>query len=109
MTSYTITVAPNDDSDRYTTLVVDTSAGHVNITDVHLHAGGGMTGGQTPAVDFGLLLQAINLAPATPALTAHAPINVEPAAEDIAGTDQPAPVHQPAASAAPPAAAAQRD
>jgi hypothetical protein len=107
MTSYTITVAPNDDSDRYTTLVLDTTAGQVNITDVHLHAGGGMTGGQIPAVDFGLLLQAINLTPGTPALTAPEPapapapaaINVEAATEDIAAANPPASVHQPAAAA----------
>jgi hypothetical protein len=81
MTSYTITVAPNDESDRYTTLVVDTSGGQVAITDVHLHAGGGMNGGQIPVVDFGLLLQAINLAPATSALTA--PVEVAPITEHI--------------------------
>jgi hypothetical protein len=42
---------------------VDTSGDQILITDVHLHATSGLTGGQMPTVDFRLLLQAV----ATPA------------------------------------------
>ena len=59
MDSYTITIAPNDDSGNSTTLVVDTSGDQVRITDVHLHAAGGLSGGTMPTVDFGLLLRAV--------------------------------------------------
>lgn len=59
MNSYTITIAPNDNSGNATTLVVDTSGSEVRITDVHLHATDGLAGGQMPTVDFGLLLRAI--------------------------------------------------
>jgi outer membrane biosynthesis protein TonB len=59
MDSYTITIAPNDDSGNTTTLIVDTSGDEVRITDVHLHATDGLTGGQMPTVDFRLLLRAI--------------------------------------------------
>ena len=64
MDSYTITIAPNDDSGATTTLIVDTSAGDIRITDVHLRAPGGLTGGTMPTVDFGLLLQAVGAGPA---------------------------------------------
>lgn len=69
MHSYTITIAPNDDSGSTTTLVVDTSGSQVRITDVHLHAAQGLVGGQMPTVDFGLLLRAV-----TPGTNAPAPI-----------------------------------
>ena len=59
MDSYTITIAPNDDSGNSTTLIVDTSGEQVRITDVHLHATRGLVGGQMPTVDFGLLLRAV--------------------------------------------------
>lgn len=59
MSSYTITIAPNDGSGNTTTMLVDTSGDGVRITDVHLHAGDGLSNGRLPVVDFGLLLQAI--------------------------------------------------
>jgi hypothetical protein len=59
MDSYTITIAPNDDSGAGTKLVVDTSSGQVRITDVHLHAPQGLSSGHIPTVDFDLLLQAV--------------------------------------------------
>jgi hypothetical protein len=59
MDSYTITIAPNDDSGSSTRLVVDSSGGQVRITDVHLHAAEGLSSGHIPNVDFGLLLQAV--------------------------------------------------
>jgi len=63
MDSYTITIAPNDDSGNSTTLVVDTSGDQIRITDVHLHAAGGLSGGTMPTVDFGLLLRAVGTSP----------------------------------------------
>jgi len=59
MDSYTITITPNDDSGNSTTLTVDTAAGQARITSVHMHAPAGLTGGQMPSVDVGLLLQAV--------------------------------------------------
>lgn len=59
MSSYTITIAPNDDSGAGTRLVVDTSGDQVRITDVHLHAPQGLSSGHIPAVDVELLLQAV--------------------------------------------------
>jgi hypothetical protein len=59
MDSYTITIAPNDDSGAATRLVVDTSGDQVQITDVHLHAPQGLSAGHIPTVDFELLLQAV--------------------------------------------------
>jgi hypothetical protein len=70
MDSYTITIAPNDDSGNSTTLIVDTSGEQVRITDVHLHATRGLVGGQMPTVDFGLLLRAV-------ATTAGSPTSIE--------------------------------
>jgi hypothetical protein len=52
MDSYTITIAPNDDSGAATRLVVDTSGDQVRITDVHLHAPQGLSSGHIPTVDF---------------------------------------------------------
>ncbi len=59
MDSYTITIAPNDDSGAATRLVVETSSDQVRITDVHLHAPQGLSSGHIPSVDFDLLLQAV--------------------------------------------------
>jgi hypothetical protein len=79
MDSYTITIAPNDDSGAATRLVVDTSGDRVLITDVHLHAPHGLSSGHIPTVDFGLLLRAVTgtvtasngqSVPSTTALTA---------------------------------------
>jgi len=70
VSSYTITVAPNDDSGNSSTVVVDTSDGQVRITDVHLHNGGGLSGGAVPTVDFGLLLRAIAVPETAPQLQA---------------------------------------
>lgn len=89
MDSYTITITPNDDNGNSTTLIVDTSGEQVRITDVRLHADGGLTGGQMPALDFGLLLKAVNPSSEAPtpiaAQAAPAPADVpapEPALED---------------------------
>jgi hypothetical protein len=97
--SYTITIAPNDDSGNSTTIVVDTSGDQVSITDVHLHAGGGLAGGQLPTVDFGLLLRAITT-PTTPqpieAAVAARAVSAEPTAPAAVTVDE-----RPDAAAAP--------
>jgi hypothetical protein len=98
MTSYTITVAPSDDSSTTaattTTITVDTSSGDVLITDVHLHAAAGLTATRLPSIDISLLMQAITSPPAltqtspaaSPALTDKPaqtiPTAVQPVAED---------------------------
>jgi hypothetical protein len=74
VTSYTITIASNDDSTTSTTLRLDTSGGGVTLTDVHLHAGNGLSTGALPAIDYGLLLQAIAPTTPTPVLTATPPV-----------------------------------
>jgi hypothetical protein len=81
MDSYTITIAPNDDSGNSTTLVVDTSGEQVRITDVHLHAAAGLAGGTMPTVDFGLLLRAVGTAPAGQPSIDTAPADVPTPAE----------------------------
>ena len=96
MDSYTITIAPNDDSGASTTLIVDTSGEQVRITDVHLRAVGGLTDGHMPPVDFGLLLRAVATPTVGPAqIEATAGDNV-PASADAA---TPAPVVDEAATA----------
>lgn len=59
MDSYTITIAPNDDSGAATRLVVETSGDQVRITDVHLHAPQGLSSGYIPSLDVDLLLRAV--------------------------------------------------
>jgi hypothetical protein len=74
VSSYTITITP-DDSTNTTTLRLDVSGSGVRMTDLHLHADDGLSTGQLPAIDFGLLLRAIN--PATgPAQIAATPAPV---------------------------------
>lgn len=70
MTSYTITITPDDDSATTTTLRLDTADGGVKLTDLHLHAGNGLSTGVLPAIDYGLLLRAITPTTPTPILTA---------------------------------------
>src|SRR4051794_3881375 len=86
MTSYTITVVPNDDSGDQTTLVVDTSDGQVRVTDVHLRAPGGMSGGRMPVIDVNLLLRAVGR-----------PVLEPSQAESLGAAPQPAPVAEPEA------------
>jgi hypothetical protein len=88
VTAYTISITPDDDSTT-TRLRLDTSGEQVVLTDLHLHATDGLSTGQLPAIDYGLLLQAIvpttptprsiAAAPSTPAAEGHAP--------DAAATD----------------------
>jgi len=66
MTSYTITVAPNDGSGNTTTITVDTSNGEALITDVQLHSATGLTAARMPSIDIGLLMQAVTSPQALP-------------------------------------------
>ena len=91
MDSYTITIAPNDDSGNSTTLVVDTSGDQVRITDVHLHAAAGLAGGTMPTVDFGLLLRAVGTAPVGQPSIDTAPADAPAPAEAPAPSETPAP------------------
>jgi len=98
MDSYTITIAPNDDSGNSTTLVVDTSGDQVRITDVHLHAADGLAGGTMPTVDFGLLLRAVGPSPSEQPSIETAPAGVPTPAETAAqpaDSAEPAPEPQP--------------
>jgi hypothetical protein len=63
--SYTITITA-DESATTTTLRLDMSGSDVRLTDLHLHAGGGLSAGQLPAIDYGLLLRAITSMAPTP-------------------------------------------
>lgn len=93
MNSYTITISPNDDSGNTTTLLVDTSGDQAMITDVHLHAGRGLSAGRVPTVDFGLLLRAVNATSTTPSIAAAA---AKPAApEPVAVDEEPDPTATP--------------
>jgi hypothetical protein len=90
MDSYTITITPNDDSGNSTTLTVDTTTGQARITSVHLHAPAGLTSGQLPSVDVGLLLQAVT-GPTTPAAITATPPPAAEVAPHPAPTDTDAP------------------
>jgi hypothetical protein len=59
MTAYTITITPDDGDGTTTTLRLDITRGVATLTDVHLHAGAGLSGGQLPTIDYALLLQAV--------------------------------------------------
>ena len=87
MDSYTITITPNDDSGNSTTLTVDTAAGQARITSVHMHAPDGLTGGQMPSVDVGLLLQAVTGPTLTPAAITATSTPVAEATPPLAPAD----------------------
>lgn len=95
MTSYTITVASSDGSGSTTTIAVDSSGGHIRITDVHLHAAAGLTATQLPSIDIELLMQAVTPQPtlagaapvATPALTDEPVLTAAAATERTADED----------------------
>ncbi len=65
MSSYTITITP-DDGTTTTTLRLDTSGGTATLTDLHLHAPAGLSTGKVPAIDYGMLLAAIATNTPTP-------------------------------------------
>ncbi len=66
MTTYTITITADDEAAATTRLRLDISADKVILTDLHLHDGNGLSTGQLPAIDYGLLLQAITTTTPTP-------------------------------------------
>jgi hypothetical protein len=66
VTTYTITITADDDNAATTRLRLDVSADQVILTDLHLHDGNGLSGGQVPAIDYGLLLAAITTSTPTP-------------------------------------------
>jgi hypothetical protein len=83
VTSYTITITPDDGQATTTALRLDISGGDVRLTDLHLQNGNGLSGGTIPAIDYGLLLQAITPTSPTPVVSAPeieaAPAPVSPA------------------------------
>ncbi|MET0493184.1 MAG: hypothetical protein ABW000_08650 [Actinoplanes sp.] len=91
MDSYTITIAPNDDSGAATRLVVDTSGDQVRITDVHLHAPLGLSSGHIPTVDFALLLQAVTGSGGQTADSTTALVASQPSAPAIEAAPEPQP------------------
>jgi hypothetical protein len=98
MTSYTITIAPEGAEGTTTTLRLDVTRGVATLTDVHLHAGAGLSAGQLPAIDYALLLQAVGQETAAPAKTTAA-------RKTTGGGRQPASQARRAAPAAAPAKA----
>lgn len=66
MTTYTITITADDDSASTIRLRLETSGDQVILTDLHLHDGNGLSAGQLPAIDYGLLLRAITTTTPTP-------------------------------------------
>ena len=59
MTSYTITITPEDTEGATTTLRLDVTRSVATLTDMHLHAGAGLSPGQLPTIDYALLLRAV--------------------------------------------------
>jgi hypothetical protein len=59
MTSYTITITPEGADGTTTTVRMDVNRGVTTLTDVHLHAGTGLSAGQLPAIDYAMLLTAV--------------------------------------------------
>ncbi|MER7894465.1 hypothetical protein ABTX15_32170 [Micromonospora sp. NPDC094482] len=81
MTSYTITIAPDDPSQATTTLTVELNGASARITELLVRAGDGdgLTPGQIPTVDLDLLLKAV-----TPTVDGQQAITMlpSPAADD---------------------------
>ena len=72
MTSYTITITPEGADGTTTTLRLDVTRGVATLTDMHLHAGTGLSAGQLPAIDYALLLRAVGQETGAPAKAAAA-------------------------------------
>ncbi len=102
MTTYTITITADDDSAATTRLRLDTSGDQVILTDLHLHDGNGLSTGQLPAIDYGLLLAAITTSTPTP-LTSPTPPRAQGRDTTPAPTAK-APARRRARTAAPAAA-----
>jgi hypothetical protein len=83
VSSYTITIAPDDHTRATTTLRVEVTDTAARITELLVRAGegDGLSAAQLPAVDLDQLLRAVTPATLTPAVTAGAADNTrEPAA-----------------------------
>lgn len=72
MASYTITITPDDGDGTTTTLRLDVTRGAATLTDMHLHAGAGLSAGQLPQIDYALLLRAVGQETGAPAKAATA-------------------------------------
>ena len=72
MTSYTITITPEDTEGATTTLRLDVTRSVATLTDMHLHAGAGLSPGQLPTIDYALLLRAVGQETSAPAKAAAA-------------------------------------
>src|SRR5947209_1296071 len=84
MSSYTITITPDDTTRASTTLRVDVSDNAARITELLVRAGAaaGLSPQQLPSVDLDLLLRAVNPgSPASISSAAAQPMSVEPATE----------------------------
>jgi hypothetical protein len=92
MTSYTITITPEGADGTTTTLRLDVNRGAATLTDVHLHAGAGLSAGQLPTIDYAMLLRAVGQEGGAPAKAT--------AARKAAGRGRPAKVARRAAKAA---------
>lgn len=106
MSSYTITIAPDDHTRATTTLRVEVRDTAARITELLVRAGDGdgLTAGQLPEVDLDQLLRAVTPA-TTAAITATPP--TAPAVAETPTEPAPtpaAPTAQPAAETVPPAA-----
>jgi hypothetical protein len=77
VTTYTITITAGDEGAAATAattrLRLDISDDQVILTDLHLHDGKGLSTGQLPAIDYGLLLRAITTTTPTPLASSTAP------------------------------------
>ena len=71
MATYTITITPEDGDGTTTTLRLDVTRGAATLTDVHLHAGAGLSAGQLPAIDYAMLLRAVGQESGAPAKAAR--------------------------------------
>jgi hypothetical protein len=98
MTSYTVTITPEGADGTTTTLRLEVIRGVATLTDVHLHAGAGLSAGELPAINYALLLQAVGQETGKPAKTTVA-------RKTTGGKRQPAPRTRRAAPAAAPAKA----
>jgi Homeodomain-like domain len=72
MTSYTITITPEDAEGATTILRLDMTRGVATLTDMHLHGRAGLSAGQLPAIDYALLLRAVGQETTAPAKAAAA-------------------------------------
>jgi hypothetical protein len=98
VTAYTVTITA-EDSGATAQLRLDTTGEQAILTDIHLHHGNALPAGQLPAIDYTLLLQAIDIS-----RPARAPATKTPAGTAAAATTQ----YQPASGSTNPQAARPR-